>query len=99
MASSVSWEHFGTCTNYSGVVTFDDFMGAVLEIHSSPNYSRFRYSIHDMSSAQRIDFSGVDMTYIVSQELGARFTNPKVKASVVASDPDMIDMIRTFTEP
>jgi hypothetical protein len=48
-----------------------------------------------MSGAQ-LDFSDVDMTDIVANELGARYTNPKVKLMVVSTDPTMAGMVQVF---
>lgn len=96
MGYAIAWEKSGTCTTYDGTVTFDEFMGVVLAVHESPNYAALRYVIHDMSAADQLDFSQMNMTQIVAQELGARFTNPKVKVSVVTSDPTMSKMVETF---
>ena len=97
MSHSIQWEKSGVCIAYQGVVSFDDFMGAVFAIHQNSNYSTMKYAIHDMSGADQIDFSGVDMTHIVAHELGARYTNPRIKASVVATSFTMSEMIKTFT--
>jgi hypothetical protein len=96
MGYAIAWEKSGACIAYDGTVTFDDFMGAVLVVHASPDYAQFRYVIQDMSAADRLDFSHVNMTQIAMQELGARFTNPHIKVSVVTSDPTMCQMVVTF---
>jgi len=98
MGHSIAWEKFGTCITYSGLVTFMDFMSAVLAIHMNPNYSTFKYAIHDMSQATELDFSQVDMTQIVAHELGARYTNPGVRAGVVTSNPEMRKIVETFSK-
>jgi hypothetical protein len=96
MGYAIACEKSGACITYDGTVTFDDFMGAVLAIHESPDYARLRYAIHDMGTVDQLDFSQVNMTHIVVQELGARFTNPHIKVSVVTSDPTMSKMVVTF---
>ncbi len=96
MGYAIAWEKSGVCITYDGTVTFDEFMDAVLVIHESPDYARLRYAIHDMGTVDQLDFSHVNMTHIVVQELGARFTNPKIKVSVVTSDPTMSKMVETF---
>lgn len=97
MGHSIGWEKSGACITYSGMVTFEDFMGAVLSIHESPDYARLRFVIHDMSTAEGLDFSKVDMIQIVAQELGARFTNLNIRASVVTSNPTMTEMVTNFS--
>lgn len=97
MGHSIAWEKYGTCIRYSGVVTFKDFMSAVLSIHMNPNYGTFKYAIHDMSAASMLDFSQVDMTQIVAHELGARYTNPGVRAAVVTGNPEMRKAVETFS--
>ena len=96
MAYSISWEKRGACITYLGRVTFAEFMGAVMSVHSNPDYATLQYVIHDMSAASELDFSEVDMTTIVSHELGARFTNPRVRVAVVSLDPTMGTLTHTF---
>jgi len=98
MGHSIAWEKRGTCISYSGVVTFKDFMSAVLSIHMSPDYGTFKYAIHDMSAATALDFSQVDMSQIVAHELGARYTNPGVMAAVVTVNPDMRKTVEIFSQ-
>ena len=97
MAYSIVWERHGAYLGYQGRVSFAEFMGAVLEIHADINYASTKYVIHDMLGASELDFYGLDMTAMVAQELGARFTNPDVRAAVVSSDPDMEQATRAFS--
>jgi hypothetical protein len=96
MSYSIAWEKKGTCIAYTGVVGFHEFMDAILTIHNHPDYASFRYAIHDMSRAQ-LDLSAVNMTQVQAQELGARYTNPGIKASVVTDNAAMCDMVRQFS--
>jgi len=98
MPYSVSWEKRGPLITYLGRVSFAEFMGAVMSVHSHPDYAVFQYVIHDMTGTSEFDFSGVDMTAIVSHELGARFTNPRVKVAVVTLDPTMAQHTETFAK-
>lgn len=97
MSYSIAWESRGTLIAYSGVVNFQDVMGAVFAIHQNPRYAHFKYAIHDMSMAERLDFTGVDMTQIVAHEMGARYTNPGIKVAIVTADPEMATRVETFT--
>lgn len=96
MSYTIAWEKRGTCIAYTGTVCFQDFMAAVLSIHQHPDYSDFKYAIHDMSRVTRCDFSAVNMTQLLAQELGARYTNPDIKASVVTDNPEMTEMVHRF---
>ena len=98
MAYSVSWEKRGPFITYLGRVTFEEFMGAVMSVHNHPDYAVFHYVIHDMTGTSEFDFSGVDMTAIVSHELGARFTNARVKVAVVTLNPTMAQHTETFAK-
>ena len=97
MSYSIAWEKRGTCIDYSGVVCFQEFMDVVLTIHGHPNYAMYKYAIHDMSRVAHLDFSDVNMTQLQAQELGARYTNPKIKASVVTDNAVMCELIRQFS--
>lgn len=97
MSYSISWEPHSTCITYRDRVTFDEFMEAILTIHASEDYKAIRYVIHNMLDARDVDFSGVDMTRIVAHELGARFTNTRVRPAVVSTNPIMGEMIRVFS--
>lgn len=97
MAYSIDWERDGVCISYTDVVGFYEFMKAVLTIHEHNDYSRFKYAIHDMTGVSRLDFSQVDMTQMLAQELGARYTNETIRASVVTSSPEMGELVRHFS--
>ena len=97
MSYSIAWEKRGTCISYSGTVCFQDFMAAVLTIHRHPDYSQFKYAIHDMAHVKQLDFSDVNMTQLLAQELGARYTNPSIKACVVTESAAMCEMVRQFS--
>ena len=98
MAYTVAWERNGIYITYLERVTFSEFMGAILNIHADSNYATIRYVIHDMVAATELDFSEVDMTKIVAHELGARYTNTKVRPAVVSTDSTMAEMIKVFCE-
>jgi hypothetical protein len=97
MSYSIAWEKRGTCIAYAGTVGFQEFMGAILAIHNHADYALFKYAIHDMSHVAEFDFSEVNMTELQAQELGARYTNPDIKASVVTNNVAMCDMVRRFS--
>jgi len=98
MSYSISWKPSAVYITYLDRVTFDEFMGAILSIHASENYASIRYVIHDMLNASDLDFSDVDMTKIVAHELGARFTNTRVRPAVVSTNPTMGEMIKVFSQ-
>jgi hypothetical protein len=96
MSYSISWEKRGPFITYQGSLGFAEFMGAIMSVHCHPDYASFQYVIHDMTGTTAFDFTGVDMTTIVSHELGARFTNSRVKVAVVSQDPTMAQHTETF---
>jgi MFS superfamily sulfate permease-like transporter len=96
MAHLATWERFECNVSYSGEVTFAEFIGAVISIHAHPQYSNLKYVIHDMSAVSNLDFSGIDMIEIVAHELGARYTNSKVRVAIVTSDTRAKEKIMEF---
>ncbi len=96
MSHLITWEKRGPYIRYSGLVDFADFMGAITSVHNNPEYASIRYVIHDMSGPLEFDFSAVDMTTIASHELGARYTNPNVRAAVASSSESMGAFIEQF---
>jgi hypothetical protein len=97
MSHSITWEKRGPFVRYSGLVDFADFMGAITSVHNNPEYASIRYVIHDMSGPVEFDFSAVDMTTIASLELGARYTNPDVRAAVASRNESMGAFIAQFS--
>jgi hypothetical protein len=83
---------------YSENVAFNQFMDAVIAIHSSPDYATLRFVVHDMLSVQAWDFSNVDLTLISSHELGARYTNPHVKVALVSTHPKLQELTLSFRD-
>jgi hypothetical protein len=97
MAYTIVQEKRGALVVHADNVTFNDMMGAIMSIHSNPDYASFKYVIHDMLQA-KLDFSGVDMTVIVSHELGARYTNPHIRIAVVSVDATMVEYTNAFSK-
>jgi hypothetical protein len=97
MSYTIEWEKRGACLSYGGTVCFQEFMAAVLTIHMHSDYPLFKYAIHDMAHVSQLDFSDVNMTQLLAQELGARYTNPGIKASVVTESDAMCEMVRQFS--
>jgi hypothetical protein len=95
MAYTIVQEKRGALIVHADHVTFKDVMGAIMSIHSNPDYASFKYVLHDMLQA-KLDFSDVDMTVIVSHELGARYTNPNIKIAVVTDDAAMVEYTEAF---
>ena len=95
MAYTIVQEKRGALVVHADHVTFNDMMGAIMSIHSNPDYASFKYVVHDMLQA-KLDFSDVDMTVIVSHELGARYTNPNIKIAVVTVDTAMVEYTKAF---
>ena len=98
MAYSILWEHHGAYIRYLERVAFDGFLDAVLTIHAHPNYASTKYVIHDMLGAASLDFDSIDMTAMVAYELGARYTNPNVRAVVVSDNAVMREKTNAFSE-
>jgi hypothetical protein len=90
-------ERSGACITFSGTVTFTDFMSAVLALHASPEYREFKYIIHDMGTVQSLDFSDLDFTQLLAHELGARYTNPNVRVSIVTDNLQMTQLVAKFS--
>jgi hypothetical protein len=97
MAYTIVQEKRGALVVHADHVTFNDLMGAIMSIHSNPDYASFKYVVHDMLQAQ-LDFSGLDMTVIVSHEIGARYTNPHIKIAVVTVDAMMVEHTEAFAK-
>jgi len=98
MSYTISWEPHAANITYLDRVTFDQFMDAIVTIHANEDYATIHYVIHDMLGANDVDFSEVDMTKIVAHELGARYTNTRVRPAVVSTNPTMGDMIQVFSQ-
>jgi len=51
-----------------------------------------------MLGAASLDFDSIDMTAMVAYELGARYTNPNVRAVVVSDNAVMREKTSAFSE-
>jgi hypothetical protein len=98
MSYSVSWEKRGAYITHSEQVCFKDFMEAVQAIHANENYASIQYVIHDMSGASALNFADLDMTTIIAHELGARYTNPKVRPAIVSTHAKMSELVNIFSQ-
>lgn len=96
MAHTITRDRQGYHVTYSGPVTFAEFLRVTLALHAHEDYDTIAHVIHDLSAVHALDLSEANLTALMSHELGARFTNPHIRAAIVSRDPDMASLIQTF---
>lgn len=98
MPYSIHWESNGVYKKYSGLVTGQEFFGAVKLVNSQPNFESFRYVINDFLDCTEFEASPSDQEDAVAAAIGARASNTRLVAAFVATKKEIIAAVQSMAE-
>ena len=96
MACTLTHHQQGCLATYSGHVSFEEFLLVVQRIHIQHNYDTMAHVIHDLSAVASLDLNRVNLTTLMSHELGARRTNPTIRLAIISTDPALESLVKAF---
>jgi hypothetical protein len=77
----------------------NELLGSLSRVQSHENYDTFRFTITDFLDAKNIEFSEPEMLMYGAQVIGGGCINRKLVVGVVATDPDVINLLKSRYEP
>ncbi len=100
MACNLVWEPDGVLKQFTGLVTADEFIWAVKQVHSDSRFDEARYVICDFSEADAKAVSEQALTEIAALNYGAYASNPNCRIVFVTADAEFSGRIgRTLMSP
>lgn len=88
------WEEKGVCWQYSGNVTGEELFQTALEFYEDERFDEVKYLLVDLRKVKQYDGSVGQLEKIAVMDMGAAYTNPRVKVAIVAVE----DQIRRLAE-
>lgn len=96
MNQMISWESQGVVVTYSNQLHSKALARIVRDIQSDPHYDNLRYVIHDCSLCTGADYSVNDLLELAATDGVAARTNLNVRVAMVATQPEIVDLTKTY---
>ncbi|RLC10285.1 MAG: hypothetical protein DRI57_20635 [Deltaproteobacteria bacterium] len=78
------WEEKGVFWQYSGNVTGEELFQTALDLYEDQRFDDIRYLLVDFYDIKQYDGSAKLVEKIAAMNMGAAYTNPRVKVAIVA---------------
>ncbi len=91
-------EEHGSYKKFSGFITAAEFLQSIFENQSHVDYAHLTYTINDFLGVRghSIGHSNVALASLIG--LKAKTVNPSIVVAVVSTDPDILDLVKIFSE-
>jgi hypothetical protein len=89
---------FGVVKRFSGVVTFEDVLRSEQEIHSDPEFTRFRYVVSDYTGAEYHGLTDSQKADVNTLRIGGHYSNTRTKYAFVNLKPEIRAQIESAVE-
>jgi hypothetical protein len=86
VAYTIEWRKFGTVTQFTGTVSFDEVMQSEREITGHTRYTELWYVVFDFSSIQYPEMTESEIIDLLALRLGGFWSNPRIKFAFVTDD-------------
>jgi hypothetical protein len=96
MAFEIVWEPKGVYKKMVGSVSAREFMGSIAALQNDPRYDTLRYSINDFLEVDSFQATESDIHLFAATGIGASISNPKIQIAIVATDPQLIEMVKVY---
>jgi hypothetical protein len=98
LGCELHWEDRGVVKRYFGQVSSDELLAPVVATEADERFDTLRFVINDFLEAKSVAFTQADIDAIAAHDLGAAATNPHIKVAVVATQPEVIDLVRRYMQ-
>lgn len=86
----------GVIQKFSGFLGWDEYQSALTAILNDPNFELIKYVISDFSAVTETDLTVKDTVYVAALSKGATFTNKDVRVAVIATHPDILQLVDLY---
>ena len=98
MGYELRWEENGVVKRYLGQVSGEELLAPVLATEADARFDTLRFVINDFLEATGVAFTQADIDAIAAHDMGAALTNPNIKVAVVATQPEVIDLVQRYMQ-
>jgi len=92
------WEDRGVVKRYFGQVSSEELLAPVVATEADERFDTLRFVINDFLEAKSVAFTQADIDAIAAHDMGAAVTNPYIKVAVVATQPEVIDLVQRYMQ-
>ena len=96
MHSKLSWESGGLLVTYEGQITSMELSAVVRRIQEDERYDTIRYILHDCTACTGATYTPTNLEELAATDHAAAMHNPRVRAAVIATHPEMIAFTRQY---
>ncbi len=98
MGYELHWEDRGVVKGYFGQVSSEELLAPVVATEADERFDTLRFVINDFLEAKSVAFTQADIDAIAAHDMGAAVTNPHIKVAVVATQPEVIDLVQRYMQ-
>lgn len=98
MGYELHWEDRGVVKRYFGHVSGEELLAPVVATEADRRFDSLRFVINDFLEAKSVTFTQADIDLIAAHDMGAAATNPYIKVTVVATQPEVIDLVQRYMQ-
>ena len=91
------WEPQGLLREFSGHVTSEEILRAVLESPAASSFDEYRYVINDFRRVTSIELDQATMDEVAAFDGAAYRSNPRVRVAVVPGPAAVMDTIAAYS--
>ena len=99
MPYRIEWEKSGIHTTWTGLVSSKAVLAFQREIQEDDRFDRLRYSLHDFAGCTAVSAATEEMEEVAYKDLaGASSNKYPIKIAFITANPEVIDLIRLYTQ-
>lgn len=98
MPFEISWEPRGVYRRYFGQLSGHDLVASFSATHDDERFERLRYNINDFLGVEGLDLDESVLVHVAAVTHGAFVSNPKIKAAVVITQPELLAALAKFRQ-
>ncbi len=87
MPNKAVWEPRGLFRRFSGVVTSEEILQAVLKVYGDPRFDDLTYVINDFSDIEGVALDERNIKKVAYLDKASARTNPRIKIAFVTRNP------------
>ena len=98
MPHKTSWEKFGLCWTFYGVVSLQEVHDADGEMYSAPQFDELKYFIWDGSKIEKIDYDIDEADQPAAIDKASSQYKPYLKGALIGEDEKVRLVIKRYIE-
>jgi len=96
---SIQWHPHGAYKKFDGAIKMAELLESLTRVQCHPDYDKFQFTITDFLDAKYLGFSESELMLYGAHVLGGEYVNKKLLVGIVATDPEILHLLRNSYEP